>query len=158
MLCGLLLLGLAMVGQDLYLTRWDGSLSIDGHALWGRDFVNVYTAGKLTLQHRLGILYDVDAYRAYQGVLFHGGLEWHNYSYPPATLLYAWIFALLPYPLALAFWLAGTGAFFAWAAKPYLREAGLSVQKIPEQLEVLEALPRNALSKVLKAELRQQFA
>ncbi len=40
----------------------------------------------------------------------------------------------------------------------YLRETGLSVQKIPEQLEILEALPRNALSKVLKAELRQQFS
>jgi alpha-1,2-mannosyltransferase len=119
------ILALAMVGQDLAQTRWDGSLSIGGHALWGRDFVNVYTAGKLTLQHRLDILYDVGAYRGYQGALFHGGLEWHNYSYPPVTLLYAWAFALLPYPLALASWLVGTGAFFAWAARPYLREAGL---------------------------------
>jgi alpha-1,2-mannosyltransferase len=120
-----LLLGLAMAGHDLYVTRWNGSLSIGGEALWGRDFVNVYTAGKLTLQHRLDLLYDVDAYRAYQNAAFHGGLKWHNYSYPPATLIYAWIFALVPYPVALFCWLAGTGAFFAWAARPYLREAGL---------------------------------
>ena len=41
----------------------------------------------------------------------------------------------------------------------YLRSAGLMVQKIPEQLEVVDALPRNeALRKVLKYKLRDEFA
>ncbi len=40
----------------------------------------------------------------------------------------------------------------------FLRNAGLTVQKIPEQLELVEALPRNAMAKVLKAELRSRFA
>jgi acyl-CoA synthetase (AMP-forming)/AMP-acid ligase II len=40
----------------------------------------------------------------------------------------------------------------------FLREAGLAVLKLPEQLEVVDALPRNALSKVLKAELRARFS
>ncbi|MGP3687759.1 class I adenylate-forming enzyme family protein [Streptomyces sp. IBSNAI002] len=41
----------------------------------------------------------------------------------------------------------------------YLREAGLATHKLPEQLEVLEALPRNeALRKVLKYRLRERFA
>ncbi len=92
----------------------------------GRDFVNVYTSGALTLNHRLDILYDVDAYRAYQLGLFHQSLHDHNYSYPPVTLLYTWVFALLPYPLALVAWLGGTGALFVRAARPYLARAGLS--------------------------------
>ncbi|HEX6311719.1 MAG TPA: AMP-binding protein [Acidimicrobiia bacterium] len=35
--------------------------------------------------------------------------------------------------------------------------AGLMRQKIPEQLEIVEALPRNATGKVLKHELRKQY-
>jgi cyclohexanecarboxylate-CoA ligase len=41
----------------------------------------------------------------------------------------------------------------------FLREAGLMVQKIPEQLEVVEVLPRaETLRKVLKYKLREQLA
>lgn len=40
----------------------------------------------------------------------------------------------------------------------HLREAGLPVHKLPEQLEVLDALPRNeTLRKVLKYRLRERF-
>jgi cyclohexanecarboxylate-CoA ligase len=40
----------------------------------------------------------------------------------------------------------------------YLRENGLIAQKLPEQLEVMDALPRNAtLNKVLKYKLREQY-
>ena len=113
-----------VIARDVAQTRWsDGSIA--GVALWGRDFVNVWTSGTLTLRHQLSILYDVDAYRAFQTGLLGDGVKWHNYSYPPVTLLYTWLFALLPYPAALAVWLGGTGAFFARAARPYMREAGL---------------------------------
>jgi cyclohexanecarboxylate-CoA ligase len=40
----------------------------------------------------------------------------------------------------------------------FLQGEGLAVIKLPEQLEVLDALPRNAFSKVLKAELRARFS
>ena len=120
-----LLLGGALFVRD-FLNTADG-LSISGSALWGRDFVNVYSSGTLVLQDRLDLLYDVAAYRAFQDALFGGGLSYHNYSYPPVTLLYTWLFALLPYPAALILWLAGTGALFALAARPYLRGAGLPV-------------------------------
>lgn len=41
----------------------------------------------------------------------------------------------------------------------YLRAAGLSVHKLPERLEVVDALPRNeTLRKVLKYRLRERFA
>jgi acyl-CoA synthetase (AMP-forming)/AMP-acid ligase II len=40
----------------------------------------------------------------------------------------------------------------------YLRERELMVQKIPEQIELLDELPRNPSGKVLKQALRQRFA
>jgi len=40
----------------------------------------------------------------------------------------------------------------------FLRGEGLTVQKIPEQLEIVDALPRNATGKVLKHELRATYA
>jgi non-ribosomal peptide synthetase component E (peptide arylation enzyme) len=41
----------------------------------------------------------------------------------------------------------------------YLTDEGLMRQKIPEQLEVVDALPRNeTLRKVLKYKLRERFA
>jgi alpha-1,2-mannosyltransferase len=113
--------------SDLHAIRWHGDHSIMGVALWGRDFVNVYTSGTLVLNHHLDILYDVNAYRSYQLDLFQQSLKYHNYSYPPVTLLYTWLFALVPYPVAYVAWLGGTGAFFTWAARPYLKGAGLPV-------------------------------
>ena len=40
----------------------------------------------------------------------------------------------------------------------FLREQQLMTQKIPEQLELVDVLPRNATGKVLKHELRARFA
>jgi non-ribosomal peptide synthetase component E (peptide arylation enzyme) len=39
----------------------------------------------------------------------------------------------------------------------FCRAAGLMAQKIPEQLEVVEVLPRNATFKILKHELVARF-
>jgi non-ribosomal peptide synthetase component E (peptide arylation enzyme) len=40
----------------------------------------------------------------------------------------------------------------------FCRSRHLATQKIPEQIETVAALPRNALGKVLKRELRATFA
>ena len=40
----------------------------------------------------------------------------------------------------------------------FLRDEGLMVQKLPEQLELVDVLPRNASGKVLKQDLRDRFA
>jgi acyl-CoA synthetase (AMP-forming)/AMP-acid ligase II len=40
----------------------------------------------------------------------------------------------------------------------YCKEAGLMTQKIPEQLELVDQLPRNATMKILKYQLREQLA
>nr|WP_225952713.1 AMP-binding protein [Mycobacterium sp. OAS707] len=39
----------------------------------------------------------------------------------------------------------------------HLRGLGLSTRKLPEQLEVLNALPRNSMGKVIKSDLRARF-
>jgi len=44
------------------------------------------------------------------------------------------------------------------AMQQHCRAAGLMTQKIPEQLELMNALPRNATLKILKHELRQRFS
>jgi hypothetical protein len=120
-----LLLVSLLFAQDIFATHFTPWPSIRGTAIWGRDFANVYTSGNLALEGRLDLLYDLEGYRAWQDALFNGGLSHHNYSYPPPTLLYTWAFALLPYPVALLSWLLLTGAAFAAAARPYLRDAGL---------------------------------
>ncbi|MFC4586369.1 class I adenylate-forming enzyme family protein [Sphaerisporangium corydalis] len=39
----------------------------------------------------------------------------------------------------------------------FLREKGIASYKLPERLEIVEGLPRNALGKILKRELRERF-
>ncbi|MET7546791.1 AMP-binding protein [Streptomyces sp. NPDC005479] len=54
---------------------------------------------------------------------------------------------------------AGAGTLTLAELAGYLRTAGLAVHKLPEQLEVVDALPRNeTLRKVLKYKLREQFS
>ena len=43
------------------------------------------------------------------------------------------------------------------SAVEYAREQGLMTQKLPERLEVVDALPRNPTGKVLKFELKDRF-
>ena len=39
----------------------------------------------------------------------------------------------------------------------FLKDKGLMVQKIPEQLEIVDEIPRNATGKILKQDLRKKF-
>lgn len=94
--------------------------------LLGRDFANVYTAGHLVAGGPLRDIYDIQAYQAYQQSLFGGAVLGHNYSYTPVSFFYVWLFAPFPYLVALALWLGLTGGAFLLAARPWLREAGLS--------------------------------
>ena len=40
----------------------------------------------------------------------------------------------------------------------FLKESGLMIQKIPEQLELVDELPRNPAGKVQKNLLRERYA
>ncbi|MFF3347400.1 class I adenylate-forming enzyme family protein [Streptomyces sp. NPDC002779] len=53
----------------------------------------------------------------------------------------------------------GAGELSLAQVKAYLRAEGLAVHKLPEQLEVVDALPRNdTLRKVLKYKLRERYS
>jgi len=53
---------------------------------------------------------------------------------------------------------AGNGTLTAEDVRAFCREAGLSSQKIPERVEIVEHLPLNATLKVLKYQLRERFS
>ena len=52
---------------------------------------------------------------------------------------------------------AGAGLELADIAR-FLKDQGLMVQKIPEQREIVDAVPRNPTGKILKHELRERFS
>jgi hypothetical protein len=113
----------------LVSVAFDLIANLDGAVAWlpsawrgnivGRDFSNLWTAGRLVLDHMSACPFDP--------VCFREGLvrELHltaiqNYSYPPSALFMAVPFALFPYYVALALWTLCGGCFFAWAARPFL--------------------------------------
>lgn len=103
----------ALFGNDL-ATFHHGYISNRNY--WGRDFINVWTGGRLVLEGRWNLLNDFPAYSAFQQGLF-GNIDPHNYSYPPVSYLLAAPFALLPYWAALAAWIASTTALFVYACR-----------------------------------------
>ena len=53
---------------------------------------------------------------------------------------------------------AGVDTFEFDEMVDHLKNAGLMIQKLPERLEVLDAIPRNPSGKILKRELAEQFS
>jgi len=127
---GLLLwvFGGAFVGVFFFLRdflRLDG-LTVAHEVMWGRDFINVWTAGHILREGKIEILYDLAAYHRFQEALIGTVLGRHNFSYPPLTLPLTLPFAYLPYLAALAAWLVSTGGLFVYAARPFLKDSRLS--------------------------------
>jgi Glycosyltransferase family 87 len=87
-------------------------LDVTGHQI-GRDFINVWAGPQLAFGGELATLFDLHAYHAAIGVLFGQPLPFHNWGYPPFTLLAFWPLAQLPYFVALAVWTVGLFAVFA---------------------------------------------
>ena len=111
--------------NDVRYALEHGAWQASPGTLVGRDFVNMFTAGHMLFDRGLTSIYDVAAYQAYQSALFDGLVAGHNYSYTPVSFFYVWLFALPPYPVAYLLWTGLTGAAFALAARPYLKDAGL---------------------------------
>jgi alpha-1,2-mannosyltransferase len=86
----------------------------------GRDFSNLYTAGKLALEGRAYLAFDLDTFRLALRD-FVGTLTLQNYSYPPHAMFIAVPFALLPYGISFAVWSVLSLGFFYWAAKPHVQ-------------------------------------
>ncbi|MFH6781750.1 MULTISPECIES: glycosyltransferase family 87 protein [Methylobacterium] len=89
-----------------------GGLDVTGYPI-GRDFINNWVGPQLAASGRLATLFDLDAYQAAIGTAFGAPLPFHNWSYPPFTLLLLRPLSQLPYFAALALWTAGLFAAFA---------------------------------------------
>lgn len=109
-LCGAIFAGLRAVLP--FFNSWPS-------ALFTRDFSNLWLGGKLALEGRVDIIYDLAAFRdatfEILGVNFL-----NNYSYPPHSLLLAAPFGAMPYWLALSVWNVGSLALFYLAARPLI--------------------------------------
>jgi hypothetical protein len=86
------------------------------HFYLGTDFVNYWSGGRLALQGRVDIVYDLPRYFAILRQWFSPELRGMNFSYPPHALMLFAGFGAFPYLAALALWsLAGVAAFI-WVA------------------------------------------
>ncbi|GAA0576498.1 glycosyltransferase 87 family protein [Rhizomicrobium electricum] len=86
-----------------------------GHVI-GRDFVNTWMGARAVLAGNLHALLNVDLHNQMLTAVL-GHMPPHNWSYPPALLLFIWPLGFLPYMAALAAWsLAGLAAYLGASA------------------------------------------
>jgi arabinofuranan 3-O-arabinosyltransferase len=72
----------------------------------GADFLNLWSAGRLTLLGRVSEIYQSAAFQAFEEALAGGDMGSRLWAYPPHSLLFAWAFGLTGYYIALAVWTA----------------------------------------------------
>lgn len=89
-----------------------GGLDVRGYQIGG-DFINMWAGPQLAFDGRLATLFDLGAYHQAIGELFGHPIPFHNWGYPPFTLVAFWPLAQLPYFWALAVWTIGLFAAFA---------------------------------------------
>ncbi len=78
------------------------------------DFVNVWAAGRLTLDGDPAAAYDWPKHKAAEErAVGHAFANYYGWHYPPTFLFVAAALAMLPYLLALVLWLAATLAAYA---------------------------------------------
>jgi hypothetical protein len=106
------------------ISKWHDGFRIDQGHVVGRDFVNVWKGGQIAAKEGAEVVYDRGAYRErLRDALNIKGI--YAFSYPPHMLLLSLPFGLVGYFAALIIWTAGGVGLFWYAAKPWLRDAGL---------------------------------
>jgi hypothetical protein len=112
----LLCLGLGLVSAVTVIWKfyWPAAngLDVTGHQI-GRDFINNWAGPRLAFSRGTEILFDHSAYHAAIGTLFGAPLPFHNWGYPPFTLLLFWPLAQASYFVALTLWTLGLFSAFA---------------------------------------------
>jgi hypothetical protein len=120
-----LVLGAAATFLTLVWWYWpaghDG-VDVTRHPI-GRDFINNWAAPQLAFGGRLPVLFDTAGYHKAIQQLFGYPIPFHNWGYPPFTLLFFWPLGKLPYFWALALWTLGLFAAFAFVATRFVDKA-----------------------------------
>jgi arabinofuranan 3-O-arabinosyltransferase len=115
----------SLIGLTLalaYLIVLGGSY-FDGHFLTdaqgqpiANDFVNVWAAGRLTLDGHPALAYDWPLHKAAEiRAVGHDFPDYYGWHYPPTFLFIAAALAMLPYLIAAIVWLAASLAAYAAA-------------------------------------------
>jgi len=85
----------------------------------GTDFLSFYAASKLVVSGHAVSAYNVAAHAAAEGSVFQVDSGYAAYFYPPLFLLICAPFALAPYVVALAAWLAITGTAYVFTVRKW---------------------------------------
>jgi alpha-1,2-mannosyltransferase len=110
-----LLVPFFIVAAGVYLAGSTGLADPSGHAI-GRDFINLYTAGRLLLEGRAEVVFNVREFYFVQREMLGPEFPLHLWSYPPHFLFLTAPLGLAHYFVALAFWTVLTTGLYAWAA------------------------------------------
>ena len=101
-----------------YLQAGTGIFDATGHA-FGRDFANIWTAGRLGVDGQTHLIYDLPLYHLVQDTYFGVDYPLHAWSYPPAFLPFVLPFGTMPYLTAFALWTVLTGGLLLLAARAW---------------------------------------
>jgi alpha-1,2-mannosyltransferase len=115
----------ALVG--LYFASGHGALDVLGYSK-GQDFINVWTAGRMTVEGRAAEVFEPARFLESTRRLFGAPLPPHFWSYPPTALFAALPLGFTDYWTGYVLWSsAGLGllAWAAWGAFPDRRELAL---------------------------------
>jgi hypothetical protein len=95
-----------------YLLLAKGHLDWTHHAL-GRDFINNWTAGHLTLSGQVNDIFQPKLFLAHERQMFDSRLPFHFWSYPPPALFLVAPLGLTSYFTGFALWsLGGMAALY----------------------------------------------
>src|SRR5688500_3560350 len=87
-----------------YFAASTGSVGPPGRHAVGRDFINLWTAGRLVCEGRAETVFDVHGFHGVQESLVGRDFPLHLWSYPPHFLLMVAPLGLFGYLAGLAVW------------------------------------------------------
>lgn len=105
-----------VVAACLYFYQSDGLVDPSGCHAIGRDFINLWTAGRLVRDGRTDEIFNVERFHAVQEKVLGRSFPLHLWSYPPHFLFVVAPLGVLGYLGALVLWSGLTVALYAWAA------------------------------------------
>jgi hypothetical protein len=121
-----------------YLLLAKGHLDWTHHAL-GRDFINYWTAGHLTLSGQVDDIFQPKLFLAHERQLFDPRLPFHFWSYPPPALFLVAPLGLTSYFTGFALWSLGgmVALYFAlrlWPEPGWVRWMILLCPAVPTDI------------------------
>lgn len=111
-----------LLGATYFRSLW--TLDGDGISMLNQklpywDFSNLWAGGRLALEGRVSLLFDVDGYRAALRAIFTPALQDQEWSYPPSLLLLGVPLGAMPVFFAYVVWTFGTLCLFYLAIRRF---------------------------------------